>query len=244
MTNKQAMIEKRADISKLVVHLTRDDSATFPRGADAESNFLSILADQEVTAHRAHSLYAKQVPKEHEEKFFVSCFTETPLPQLNKLARPINGREIQLEPWGFAFDREFMFDHGAQQVCYVNSYPEDDPTRAGYNAIFREAKRKGFIGEEWKVLPFVSANQASYDFGWEREIRVRGSLQFDLDDIVCAIVPANVSMSIRQQLARIAVPFFTPGWGLDRFVIESRRQLRRTRRLAATPAPKIAKPQN
>lgn len=241
MTSKLALIEKRADISKLVVHLTRDDSGTFPGGSDAQSNFLSILADEEIKAYRAHSLYAKQVPEQHQENFFVSCFTETPLTQIHRLSRPINGREIQLEARGFAFDRDFMFERGAQQVYYVNSYPEDDPTRAGFNAVFREAKRQGFKGSEWQVLPFVSANQSSYDFGWEREVRVRRSLTFALEDIVCAIVPDNVSLTIRKHLAQLAIPYYTPGWGLERYVIESRNQRRRTRRVAATPSPTLIK---
>lgn len=243
MTNKLAMIEKRSDISKLIVHLTRDDTNTFQdAGRRAKDNFLSILDSLEVTAYRAHSLYGAKVSSLHEKKFHVTCFTETPLTQINKLARHIKGRQIQLEPWGFAFNREFMIERGAQQVFYVNSYPANDPVRDAFDQIFESAKASNFTGVKWKVLPFVSAIQPGCDFGWERELRIRGSMSFEHDDVVCAIVPENVSPEIRKKLARLAIPLYTPGWSLERFVIESRNQQQRVKRLAVPKPAAICKP--
>lgn len=241
MTNKLEMIERRADMSKLNVHLTRDNTNTHGEdGAPARDNFLSILQDCEIRARQAHSLYAAKVPLLYRKSFHVSCFTETPLTQINRLARHINGRRIQLEPWGFAFNREFMIENGAHPVTYVNSYPANDPVREAYDEIFESAVNLKFRKDRWKVLPFISAIQPGYDFGWEREVRIRGPLKFEHSDIVCAIVPENVGVDIRQKLAKLAIPMYTPGWSLERFVIESRSQQQRVLRVAT--AKPLARP--
>jgi hypothetical protein len=240
MTNKLEMIERRADISKVVVHLTRDDTTTFAeQGGPARENFLSILERRQIWACRPHSLYAAKVAEEHRDRFNVCCFTETPIDQLDRLTEYISGRQIHLEPWGLAFSREFMIEHGAQQVFYVNSYPTKDPVREGFDAIFDQVKLFGFNNSRWKVLPFVSAIQPGHDFGWEREVRVRGHLEFDYEDIEFAIVPGDVDMEVKSRLARLAIPMYTPGWSVEKFGIEMRKQMRRVQRLAVSAKPAI-----
>lgn len=221
-----------------MVHLTRDDRDSFPGGNEARSNFLSILDCGEIRAYKAHCLHRPRIPEAHEDKFLVSCFTDTPLDQIKHLIGPIPGRAIALESFGFAFRRDFLIEKNAQQVSYVSSYGEDKSRRAGYDSIFESALATKFTGSKWRILPFVSAMHERYDFGWEREWRILGALAFEARDIACAIVPENVDLEIKKKLAASAIPMFSPEWSLERMVEEAGNQQRRVKRLAA-PKPKL-----
>src|SRR5262245_18298587 len=98
MTNRLAEIENRRDISHFMVHLTRDDRATFPEGGKiARENFLSILEQKKIRAFQPHGLYGAKIPDEHSKRFNVTCFTETPLEEIGNLIGPIAGRSCELE---------------------------------------------------------------------------------------------------------------------------------------------------
>src|SRR5262249_35726625 len=113
MMNRPETSEEREDISRFMVHLTRDERNTFPGGCPARDNFLSILSDREIRAYRPHCLHRRKVPECHEEKFRVSCFTATPLHELKHLIGPIPGRAVALDSYGFVFEREFLIEKGA-----------------------------------------------------------------------------------------------------------------------------------
>jgi hypothetical protein len=148
------------------------------------------------------------------------------------MAGSIPGRRISLEPWGFVFQREFLIEKNAQPVTYINSYGSDQSVREAYDAIFESSLKMDFVGSKWKVLPFVSAMHDGCDFAWEREWRLRGRLSFETSDIVCAVVPDDVDREVKNKLAALAIPMYSPGWNVERMIEESGRQQRRTKRLA------------
>lgn len=116
--------QHREDLSRYMVHLTRDDRKDFPGGTTAKKNFISILNDSKIQAFRPHCLHGKQLKAlgdDAEELFKVSCFTETPLSELANLL-DVGWRQIYLEPFGFVFEQEFLIRNGAQKVTYVNNY--------------------------------------------------------------------------------------------------------------------------
>ena len=126
MTNRPDVTHHREDISRFMVHLTRDDRQTDQeQGASAEENFLNILNSKTIVALRAHCLHAGSVPEPHREKFSVCCFTECPLSQIEHMIGDLPGRRIQLEPFGLVFKREFLMEKPAQPVIYVNIYIDD-----------------------------------------------------------------------------------------------------------------------
>jgi hypothetical protein len=234
--NRVEAAQDRHDISRFMVHLTRDDRNTFfENGRPARDNFLSILDSQQITAFGSHCLHRPKIPDFHQKKFWVTCFSETPLDQVQHLVGFIRGRHIALDSYGFIFRREFLIANNAQPVTYVSSYGEDQSRRQGYDAIFESALAMKFTGSRWKVLPFVSAMHEKYDFTWEREWRILGSLSFQISDIACAIVPEDVDLEIKKRLASLAIPMFSPDWGLERMVEESGNQQRRVKRLASPP---------
>jgi hypothetical protein len=101
----------REDLSRFVVHLTRDDRDTFATGgATARENFVSIVKERTIRRYRAHCLFNKRLkdlPKEIQDMFRVACFTEIPLDQIHLVTGPIEGRQIRLESYGLVFKREF-----------------------------------------------------------------------------------------------------------------------------------------
>jgi hypothetical protein len=239
MTNRPEVTQYREDISRFMVHLTRDDRATdAERGMETVDNFLNILRTRQILALRPHCLHASRVPERYKDRFQVCCFTECPLSQIEHMIGYMAGRQVQLEPFGFVFKREFLMEKPAQPVFYVNSYGDDKSVRDGFDKVFEIAERSKFAGKTWKVLPFLSAMHARYDFGWEKEWRHLGDLPFEYDDIECAVVPEDVALEIKTELADLAITMYSPGWNLERMVEESRKQQRRVRRRAsAAPKP-------
>ena len=234
MLNESAMraTRDRGDLSRYMVHLTRDDSNTYPGGQSAEKNFTAILDDLEIRAYGAHCLHVKQVKAlgdEVEDLFKVSCFTETPLGELKKLLS-VGWRKVYLEPYGFVFDRDFLLRNGAQHVTYINNYAGNDERRYAYDQIYKIAAKGKFKGAIWKTLPFVNVMHGGHDFAWEREWRIRGDLNFELTDLVCVVLPKHES-ELRERLEFVGIAAIDPDWSFEQMVGELARQQRATRKV-------------
>src|SRR5438128_2417734 len=127
MLNKGAeeVARKRADLSRFMVHLTRDNEAEFGKdGRSARRTFVAIWNSKKIRARKVHCLHQKRIqqqPAEFRKKFSVACFTETPLAEISKLL-DIPGRQVNLEAYGFVFKKEFLIRKGAQPVQYINRY--------------------------------------------------------------------------------------------------------------------------
>lgn len=86
------------------------------------------------------------------------------------------------------------------------------------------------------MLPFINTMQNGYDFAWEREWRINGPLSFELSNLQFCIVPDNVDLSVKKKLAKLAIPMFSPGWDMERMMLESAKQQRRVMRMAREKA--------
>ena len=226
----------REDISRFITHLTRDDRNTFNNGNSARTNFIKILKSRKIAAFRPHCIYnnrIKEIAKSQRSRLNVACFTEVPLNQLHLLTRSIEGRAIQLEPYGFVFTKEFIAAEGGQPAIYINSYEDNPWLREAIDELFEEALEDGtFTGKLWRILPFVNAMHEKYDFSWEREWRVRRRLKFKLRDLVCLILPNDSEESLRERCAKAGVAVISPGWTYEQIVAGLANQQRETKRLA------------
>ena len=228
---KSKAVEGRGDMSRFVVHLTRDDSADFKNGASAAENFSSIVHERRIRAYRPHCLNKDKIPKDRRKRFAVCCFTETPLSELHLLVRHIPGRRIRLREFGVVFSREFLITKGAQPALYINSYGSHSWLREAADKVFDIAEENEFRkGKLWRLLPYLNAMHERYDFTWEREWRVRGDLKFEAGDIVCAILPESDEEEWKDKFLRRRVPVISPGWSTERIVAELSGQARRARR--------------
>ena len=231
-TAKERAIEGRTDLSRFVVHLTRDDTNDFgDDGASAAENFRAIVKDQTIYSFQPHCLYSDQIPEKYENKFCVCCFTEIPLTELHLLTRHIKGRRIQLSEYGIVFSREFLISKGAQPAIYINSYHENMWLREAADRIWEIAKRNDFRDRKlWRIVPFLNAMHERYDFTWEREWRIWGDLSFAPEDIVCVTLPEQGEEMLRREFLGLGVPVISPGWNTERIVSEFSNQARQAKR--------------
>ena len=225
---RQNVTDNRTDISRFMVHLTRDDRGE-EHGATARANFENMLAIGEITALRPHCLHAKYIPEDKQHRFAVTCFTETPLSQIKMLTRRIEGRKIKLEPYGFAFKREFLLECGAAQVIQVNSYADNKTVREGFDRMFELVKNSNFCSKMIGMIPFLSAMHERYDFSWEREWRVLGSVKFDLNDLQFVILPEGNAVDLHFKFKKQGIPVICPTWGWEKTVERLIGQHRRLR---------------
>ena len=144
-TARERAVEGRNDLSRFVVHLTRDDRKDDPEwGQTAPDNFKDIMDSKTILALRPHCLHGKQIPKKHRDKFLVCCFTEVPLHELHLVTRPIQGRRNQYSDYGFVFSREFLVSKGAQPAIYVNSYDRNMDLQEATVKVYEIAEKTGF----------------------------------------------------------------------------------------------------
>jgi hypothetical protein len=228
--NRSNVTEMREDLSRFVVHLTRNDKTE--GGATARKNFLDILEERTILASRSHCLHGRQVhqlTKAQQKSFKVACFTEVPLNQIRFLTRKIDGRSIKLSSYGFVFSKKFLIEKGAQPAIYINNYSGNTHLREAVDRIWERAKADDFTDSIWRLLPFVNIMHSGYDFTWEREWRTRGPLKFRLKDLVCAILPGQGDDDIRERLAKSGIAAISPKWTYERIVQELASQQRRTK---------------
>lgn len=227
---KQNAIKDRSDISRFVVHLTRDDTKDFTDGGSAEDNFQAIIEDRRICAYQAHCIHASEIPQNLLKKYSVACFTEVPLTQLHLLTKHIPGRKIQLQPFGLVFSREFIISKGAQPAIYINSYNNNAWLRESADSLCEIARKMKFkSGKVWRFLPYLNAMHERYDFTWEREWRVCGDVEFTPSDVVAVILPSKGCEDLRQKFALKGVPVLTPGLSYEEIIGELSQQQRKTK---------------
>jgi len=233
-TDRTTVAEKREDLSRFIVHLTRDDRRDFTHGATARQNFLSIYQDKVIRSYRHHCLHMHQLdglPRKIQQAFNVVCFSEVPLNQVHLLTQPIEGRRTELSAYGFVFRKTFLIEKGAQPALYINGYAGNRILRDAVNDVLDRAIAGRFQYPLWQILPFVNAMHERYDFTWEREWRIAGPLQFEHRDLVCVILPEKGEQKLKKRMAKAGIAVISPGWIYEQIVSELARQQRRTRRL-------------
>lgn len=234
-TSSQNASGKREDFSRFIVHLTRDDTDTFKNGSSARENFISILKSKEILCSRPHCLYNKQLTKLSEElrdKFNVSCFTEVPLSQIHLLTKKIEGRQIELSPYGLVFSKEFIVKNGGQPAIYVNSYSGQDWIRQSVDRLFKVSLNEETLDDPlWRLLPLINAMHEKCDFSWEREWRFCRSFNFEIKDLVCVILPEMGEDKLKEQSSKAGLAVISPGWTYEQIISELASQQRMTKKL-------------
>lgn len=231
---KDDAVAGREDVSRFIVHLTRNDRADWAKGGGtARDNFLAILKSQSIWALRPHCVYNRKldvIDEKIKKKFNVACFTEIPLNQLHLLARDIPGRSVKLEPYGFCFTKEFIVRSGGQPAIYINSYDGQMRLRECVDKLFEEAVSKDSLeSPEWRILPFINAMHEKYDFSWEREWRTSTNLKFKLSDLVCVVIPSGGDDHIQEACTKAGIAAVSPGWTYEQIVSKLAKQQRSTK---------------
>lgn len=233
----------RDDVSSFVVHLTRR------YGTDsALQSLVSILDDRTIEARNPHCLFSPLFSQLGfsallKSKFKTVCFTETPLNQITPLCRKIPGRQIELEPYGLVFYRDYLLERGGGPAFYINSDGTEirdyliEQFREHFNGIksLKKFKRHQRRRHEQIIqyYSFINKMGHRYDFSWEREWRFVGDLSFKYEDVVAIIarLPSRLKTEIKKRIkgprARSVrkLPIISPDWGYERIVDELSRQV-------------------
>ena len=233
----KAATRHRSDYSRCIVHLTRDDRATFTNGARARENLLQILRNKSIWSVKPHCIYKEKIAKfskEQQARYRVACFTEVPLSQLHLLVQEIPGRKTKLEPYGLVFTKEFIASKGGQPAIYINSYDGNVRIREAVDRLFEVATQSDEHKVLRRIVPFLNAMHEKYDFTWEREWRTTKSLTFKLDDLVCIILPEEGEDDIKEKALNAGIAVISPGWTYEQIITELADQQKKTKNTFGT----------
>ncbi|KII36646.1 hypothetical protein [Pseudomonas fluorescens] len=234
--------KERVDFSRFLVHLTKDSEQK-----KAKDILLEIYEDETIEARNHHCLFGPLLKNGNytsvmTKKFNTVCFTETPLNEINKIARYIPGRSVKLAPYGLVFWRDLMIEDGASQAIYINSKGTDikDYLIAQFKEKFSHSKSyKNFQqSEPWhneaiNYYSLINIISDTYDFSWEREWRFCQDFHFKRRKVAAIIAsnPADFEKYSQTILSEGAfktlkyTPIIDPIWGYEEMVEEMSHKL-------------------
>jgi hypothetical protein len=215
------VLNRRADLSTFVVHLTRAAA-----GATASANLRSILTGKRIEARSAMGWArdeASQLGGQAERSQHVVSFSEVPLEHIYSLCADIEGRSVCLEPYGLAFTKMVARRKGVNPVWYVDMTPGRNWILAqALDSLRNQAIASGNFPAHHgaKILPFAEPMGTwpprQREFWWEREWRHLGDFAFDLEDVAFVICPEQE----HQRFENLAKPkkCVDANWSLERMV--------------------------
>jgi len=206
--SREEFLYKKRDFSHLLVHLTRADDLYPAKGV-----LECILNEQTLRAYNYYCIFREQIKsldRALQNKFKVVCFTETPIDQIEVLLETVQGRNIVLEAYGLVFKKDYIRKKGGNPVFYVTG-----SLSAPLWKLYDIATKDNFLQEENKVLALVNKCDEAIDFHWEREWRIVGNLEFELDDIYCGLCPEG---DIPYFEGKYRVKFTDPHWGINKIL--------------------------
>jgi hypothetical protein len=222
------ILHRRNDLSTFVVHLTRDHE-----DMTAKESLTSIIEDYELEARSPMGWAAAQDdpgdPEAQSQR--VVAFSETPLEHIWALVADIEGRQVELRPYGVALTKFKARKLGVNPVWYVDMTPGRDwHIAAALNRLRDDAVASGDFHNHpaAQVFPFVEPMgvwDRPREFWWEREWRHVGN--FDLPGVGCFFlcpedeivdfVPQHEGEHVADWNRRKR-RFLDPRWGLERII--------------------------
>src|SRR5439155_21705829 len=114
------ILHRRTDLSTFVVHLTRR-GATYS-AADALVNIAqtSRLEARSPMGWAKGQDHSTDTARQSQR---VVCFSETPLEHVNLMCGPIEGRSVEMEPYGFALTKLKARKLGVNPIWYIDTTP-------------------------------------------------------------------------------------------------------------------------
>ena len=226
----------REDLSRFLVHLTRDSDETAAR-----DNLVSILRAKTIEARHAHCLFQYdfsrlKFSKVLTKRFRTVCFTETPLIHIQRLTGTIPGRRVKLKGYGLVFAKDALIERGACPAIYLNAkgthlkeyllsrFRSDFKTTNKLKTLRQEqAQHHDSIIRYYSLMNIIASN---YDFSWEREWRYSGSFKFKYIDIIAIIAkkPEAFESYCKCQLPAPSrkwidrIPMISPTYGYEEVV--------------------------
>ena len=169
-------------------------------------------------------------------QFNTVCFTEAPLTQIKQLVSKIEGRKIQLKPYGLAFWKDFLFELGSSPAIYINAKGTSISKFLidNFDSIFKNAKSikplKEAEANNFKNIvhyySLINVVKDKHDFLWEREWRHHGDFSFKYKDLVAIIAsnPRGFEKFCKTKLTKSQyrfisrIPIINPDWTYEELI--------------------------
>lgn len=211
------VLNRRGDLSTFLVHLTKTIEER-----SALTNLESILDEGRLRAVRGMGWGIREMLITGYDSQKVVCFSEAPLQEINGLL-DIEGRQVNLEPYGIAFTKMTARKKGANPVWYVDTRADHEGQIAeALDALLKRANAGKAPFTDFavsRIFPFIEEMGVSKagnrkEFWWEREWRHVGDFEFTPEEVVLVLAPEKDHPA----LARFGRNLVDPSWSLERMV--------------------------
>jgi hypothetical protein len=234
VTAIRTILHRRTDLSTFVVHLTRRPDP----GYSAQDALVDIARAGRLEARNPLGWAKAQDdpadPTKQSQR--VVCFSETPLEHINLLIGPIDGRAIEMEPYGVALTKLKARTLGINPVWYIDMTSGPGITREWELSRSLDWLRDRMIEAAEaddrnfhetlpaRLFPFIEqmgswpgTGRAPKEFWWEREWRHRGNFELPATSVMW-LCPENEIDTINARVGRTLAPWIDPRWGLEEIV--------------------------
>lgn len=160
----------------------------------------------------------------------VVCFSETPLEHVNLMCGAIEGRSVEMEPYGIALTKLQARRLGINPVWYLDTTPGRDWTLANTldgvrDAIVEQARAENENFHEYGItalFPFIEqmgtwSSDSRKEFWWEREWRHAGHLVLPSTGMIWLCPEADLE-SVTAGAGYELRPWLDPFWGLEEII--------------------------
>ncbi len=226
----------RNDLSPFLFHLTRTGPVTvrkeiFPQltqdqivNRTAKFRLEQVLTAKTIKAISPFGYFHYKVPIPRRLGFGMTnpgsnvqrqwlkavCFTETPLDHIQIQMQSIYGRQLNFEPYGLAFNEDFIRRKGGSPVMYFDSGNHGITGALNAMAVSQDAHKMK------ELMPLYEGFGKRYygigsqvDFRWEREWRAHDDIAFTYADVAFGLCK-TVDISHFSALVGSAFPFVDP----------------------------------
>lgn len=235
LTHSQ-VIQMRNDLSPFLFHLTRTGPVTIRKdifsqfsqdrivNRTAKYRLEKILSTKTIKAISSFGYfhYKVPIPKKNgvgmtntgsnvQRQWLKSaCFTETPLDHIQIQMQPITGRSLHFEPYGLAFNEDFIRGKGGSPVMYFESGNRNFISSLDDMAISRDANKfKSLMPLYEGFGQRIYGVGGRVDFRWEREWRSHLDVVFNFQDVAFGICKTK-DIPFFNSLVGNAFPFVDP----------------------------------
>jgi hypothetical protein len=222
MPDIRDVLNRRTDLSTFVVHLTRDRD-----GWSARQVLDAIIRERLARAYTPMGWARGQDdPGDRQAQTQrVVCFSEAPLKHIYSLVGEIEGRQIRLQPYGFALTKMAARRLGINPVWYVDMTPGHDWISPAIEELRDQAVGTGDFHRQpaARILPFFEwmgtwpTTDGQKEFWWEREWRHVGHLQLPESGVIW-LCPEEEMDELSTAHGDRAQPCVDPRWGLEQII--------------------------
>ena len=216
------VLRRRSDLSTFLVHFTRDSV-----DRTAADNLAQIIQDEQIVPGSPMGQAVKILERNRRPLDSQKCvsFTETPLEFAHLMVEEIEGRSVQLKPYGIAVPKRVGRKRGLNPVWYIDITPGHSWLTEPLNAMIEEQIATGeYQGSAIsKLTPYIeqmgTGTGFRKEFWWEREWRSTGA--FSLTGYIIGLCPQPEIPRFRrlaEQHEQFVIRFIDPNWNLEQII--------------------------